>query len=71
VTVSTEPQHVVVDGQPLEVSGAAVGSEGTAELVASVDAGAEATKLALWVEVGVMIGLVIAFAIWRTGAFRG
>jgi len=46
------------------------GGEELAEVVEAVDAGAEASKLALWVLVGVCLAQGIGMAIWRTGALR-
>lgn len=61
------------DEHPLAVSSTGSGSEGgpeSAELVASIDSGAEASKTALYLIAGEIVALVIGFAIWRTGALR-
>jgi hypothetical protein len=44
--------------------------EATEAVVASIDAGAEATKGALYLLAGEVVALVIGYGIWRTGALN-
>lgn len=51
---------------PLPVSGIEGGStEGTAELVSSIDAAGEASKLALWFIAGLVVASVVGYGLYR------
>lgn len=67
----SNPCSVYWEGQSKPVTidqeGALEAGEGqTAELVSSIDSGAEASKIALYILIGLVVGLPIAAALWRT-----